>query len=326
MKKILVTGAAGFIGFSFIKSLPKNYNVIGIDNLNAYYDIKLKKDRLKIIKKLKNFRFFKIDLLDYSKLKKIFQKYDFDIVVNLAAQAGVRFSVDHPKEYLNSNLIGFYNILELSKDFKTNHFIYASSSSVYGDSIKFPSKEHHETSKPLSFYAATKKSNEVMAHSFSNIYKMKTTGLRFFTVYGPYSRPDMAPIVFTKNICENKAIRLFNGGELYRDFTYIDYVTSSMLAIINLKFPNKTKVPARIFNIGNGKPVNVRKFLNQIEKYLKIHAKILNKKIPKGDVLKTYSDNNLLINSIRNKPKNIDYKEGIKKFIDWYIHYYRIRN
>ena len=195
MKNILITGVAGFIGYSIANKITKNYTIIGIDNLNSYYDLNLKKDRLKILNKKKNFYFFKIDLLDSNKLNKIFKKYKFSIVINLAAQAGVRYSVEHPEEYLSSNIIGFYNLINLCKTYKIDHLIYASSSSVYGNSNIFPSKKSHNTDQPLSFYAHCKKTNELIAYSFANIYSLPSTGLRFFTVYGPYGRPDMAPMI-----------------------------------------------------------------------------------------------------------------------------------
>ncbi len=323
MKKILVTGAAGFIGYSLIKSLPSNFLIIGIDNLNKYYDVKLKQDRVKNLKQKKNFIFLKIDLNDKKKIIKLFKKYKFEYVVNLAAQAGVRYSVKNPDQYLKSNIIGFFNILKISCEFSVKHFIYASSSSVYGDSDTFPSYEYNQTDSPLSFYAASKKSNEIIAFSFSNIYKIACTGLRFFTVYGPYGRPDMSPMIFASKILKNKKLELYENGNLYRDFTYIDYTVSYIKKIINK--PPYSKIPHRILNIGNKKPVKVLNFLREIENYLENKANIVNKPLPVGDVKKTYADVSKINKIVSIPPKSINYKIGIKKFLDWYTKYYNCK-
>ena len=322
MKNILITGVAGFIGYSVANKITKNYTIIGIDNLNSYYDLNLKKDRLKILNKKKNFYFFKIDLLDSNKLNKIFKKYKFSIVINLAAQAGVRYSVEHPEEYLSSNIIGFYNLINLCKTYKIDHLIYASSSSVYGNSNIFPSKESHNTDQPLSFYAATKKTNELIAYSFANIYSLPSTGLRFFTVYGPYGRPDMAPMIFANKIFANQEIDLFNNGNLFRDFTFIDYAVKYVKKILN-KPPNY-EVPHRILNIGNKNPVKVLDFLKAIEKHSKIKVNFKNKPLPKGDVKKTFSDITKINQLVSSPPKSIKYEEGVKIFIKWYKKYYQI--
>ena len=262
---ILVTGSAGFIGFHLCKKLLSNSknSIIGIDNLNKYYDVNLKKDRIKILNKYKNFSFKKIDLKNLIELKKIFEKYKINYVVHLAAQAGVRHSIKKPRLYFKNNLEAFFNILDLSKDFKVKHFIFASTSSVYGENTKFPLKESYDTNKPISFYAASKKSNEVMAHSYSYIYNLPCTGLRFFTVYGPYGRPDMALFKFTKSIIENKNVELFNNGNHLRDFTYVGDIVDGIFSLI--KKPFKSRIPFKIFNIGNGKSKKLLEYLKEIE-------------------------------------------------------------
>ncbi len=318
--KILITGCAGFIGFHLTKFLTsKKISIIGIDNLNNYYDVNLKKNRLKLLKENKKFTFYKTDILNIQKLNNIVRKNKIKIIVHLAAQAGVRYSIENPKTYHKNNLEGFFNILEISKENKIKHLIFASTSSVYGESSNFPLNENENTSKPLSFYAATKKSNEVMAHSYSYIYKLPCTAVRFFTVYGPYGRPDMALFKFTKNILENRKIELYNNGKHLRDFTYIDDITKGIFSIINK--PNKDKVPYNIFNIGNGKSRKLIDYLFFIEK--KLGKKAIVKKLPlqKGDIIKTHSDIKLLKKFSNYKPK-IDIEEGVSKFIDWFIDYY----
>ena len=322
---ILVTGSAGFIGYNLCLQLlkNKNNNIIGLDNINNYYDINLKKDRTKILKKNKNFKFKKINLLNVKALREIFKNNEIQYVVHLAAQAGVRHSIKKPKIYFKNNLEAFFNILDLSKDFKIKHFLFASTSSVYGDNNKFPLKEIYNTDKPLSFYAATKKSNEVIAHSYSYIYNLPCTGLRFFTVYGPYGRPDMALFKFSKNIIEGKQVELFNNGKHLRDFTYIDDIVNSILLIIRKPFKNNT--PFKIFNIGNGKSKKLLDYLKEIENNLKMNAKIKKMPLQIGDIVKTHSDVSELMKYSNYKPKtNID--KGIKKFIKWYKKYYNINN
>jgi len=317
----LITGAAGFIGFHLTKKfLSKNLSVYGIDNLNSYYDINLKKDRINKLKKNKKFHFFKIDLCEYKKLNNIVKKNNIKIIIHLAAQAGVRKSINNPKIYFKNNLEGFFNILETSRHNKINHLIFASTSSVYGDTSKFPVNEKDNTEKPLSFYAATKKSNEVMAHSYSNIYKLACTGVRFFTVYGPFGRPDMAYFKFTKNIINNRLIQLYNNGKHLRDFTYIDDIVDGIFSII--KKQSKKNIPFEIFNIGNGSPKKIIDYLKYIEKHLNKRARI--KKLPTqlGDVIKTHSSIKKISKFSNYKPKtNIDI--GIKKFIEWYKDYYK---
>lgn len=319
--KILITGCAGFIGFHLSQLFlsQKNINVFGIDNLNHYYDVSLKKDRLKILKDNKKFIFKKIDLIEEQKLDRVFKKNKFDIVINLAAQAGVRNSIINPKDYLESNLIGFFNIINLSRIHKIKHFIFASTSSVYGDSTNFPLKENDDTDKPLSFYAATKKSNEVIAYSYSKIYELPTTGLRFFTVYGPYGRPDMSLFKFVKSIKNNKNIELFNFGKHLRDFTYVDDVTKSILKILKKK--SKNNIPYQILNIGSNNPIKLKFFLKTIEKYLNKKAKIKYLPLQKGDVYKTHA-NIRKLQKISNFTPKTSVESGVKNFVDWFESYY----
>tara|TARA_B110000444_G_scaffold231104_1_gene238839 strand:- start:2149 stop:3120 length:972 start_codon:yes stop_codon:yes gene_type:complete len=321
--KILITGCAGFIGYNLCRKLliENKYKIYGIDNINDYYDVELKKSRIKDLKKnYKHFNFKKVNISNKNLISKLFIKEKFTHVINLAAQAGVRFSIENPLPYVESNLIGFFNILDASRKNKIKHLIFASTSSVYGDSKKFPLKETSNTDKPLSFYAATKKSNEVMAYSYSNIYGLPCTGLRFFTVYGPYGRPDMALFKFTKSIINNDTIELFNQGNHIRDFTYIDDVTTSIVKLIDKA--STQKIPFEIFNIGNSKPEKLKLFLTLIEKTLGINAKVKLLKLQKGDVHKTHADTSKIVKKINYKP-HTKISEGIKKFIDWYINFYK---
>ena len=318
---ILITGVAGFIGYHTAENLlKKNKTIIGIDNLNDYYDISLKKDRLKNLKKKykKNFIFMKIDITNQKKLKNLFKKFKFKAVINLAAQAGVRYSIYKPSVYLDTNINGFFNILDISKNYKIKHFIFASSSSVYGDQKKYPIKETDETSKPLSFYAATKKTNEILAHSYSKIYGMRVSCLRLFTVYGPYGRPDMAPYKFTKAAYEKKTIKVFNNGKHERDFTYVTDVADSIVKLIN-KEPKKTFF--QTINVCSSKTVKLMDFIRLIEKIT--NKKIIKKYIEKqkGDVIKTYGQNKTL-KKLTGKNKFVSIKNGMKKFIDWYTGYH----
>lgn len=335
--KILITGAAGFIGFHVAKRLLSYDDcelLVGLDNLNDYYDIELKKSRKTILEKNEKFLFYKIDLLDDQKLRKIFSYYDFDIVINLAAQAGVRYSIMYPHKYIDSNIKGFLNILECCKDFPIEHLIYASSSSVYGGNKKIPFSENDSVDHPVSLYATTKKANELMAHTYSNLYSIPTTGLRFFTVYGPWGRPDMAYFSFTKNIIEGKPINIFNDGKMMRDFTYIDDIVEGIIKIIN-KVPSGNKkwseltgpqseswAPYRILNIGNNNPIELKDFISAIEKATKKEAICINKPMQMGDVEKTYADISELDKLIGFKPStSID--QGIQKFVLWYKEYYK---
>jgi UDP-glucuronate 4-epimerase len=321
MKKILVTGSAGFIGMHLSLSLLKDYQVIGIDNINNYYDTKLKLDRIKILKKNKNFFFYKCDLKDYKKIYEIFKKKKPDIVINLAAQAGVRYSLEFPRKYLTANIEGFFNILECCKIFKIKKLLYASSSSVYGENIIGPFAENQNTDKPLSIYAFTKKSNELMANVYNHLYNQKCIGMRFFTVYGPWGRPDMALFSFVKSILKKKQIRLYNFGNMIRDFTYIDDVVKYIEKIIklNVKYYNND-----IVNIGNNNPVQLIDFVKVIESNLNIKAKIKFVPKPKSDVYLTHANTRLLKKFTKSKfSTNINI--GIKNFINWYKLYYNFK-
>ena len=336
--KILVTGNAGFIGFHLTsKLLKKGHQVIGIDNINDYYDVKLKKDRLNNletqIKAKNNYKFFKTDLENLNKLEKIFTKYQPELVFHLAAQAGVRYSLIDPFSYVNSNLVGFLNILECCRKFKIKHLIYASSSSVYGGNELFPFKETNSVDHPVSLYAATKKSNELMAHCYSHLFKLPTTGLRFFTVYGPWGRPDMAAIKFAKNILNKKPINIFNNGEMLRDFTFVEDIVESLIKLIkkepkeNKDFkktspdPSSSWAPYRVFNIGNSNPIPLMEFISCLEKELGIKAIKNFLPMQPGDVKSTFADNTSLEKWINFKPRtSID--EGIKIFVKWYKEYY----
>tara|TARA_Y100000589_G_scaffold294696_1_gene300565 strand:- start:827 stop:1858 length:1032 start_codon:yes stop_codon:yes gene_type:complete len=333
---ILVTGAAGFIGSALSKKLLKEgCKVHGLDNVNNYYDQKLKFDRLKDVENVneKNWDFSQISITDKRALDNLFEKEKFKIVVNLAAQAGVRYSIENPYAYLDSNVIGFMNILEAAKNYKVQNLIYASSSSVYGSSQNIPFKENQCVSSPVSFYAATKSSNELFAHSYSHLYGIPTIGLRFFTVYGPWGRPDMAPMIFTKSIFENKRINIFNYGNMNRDFTYIDDVVESIFrccskpANYQQEIKNKKIVPElspsshKIFNVGNSHPINLNEFVKTIEKYTGFTANKNLCEIQKGDVHTTYADTDLLEKWTGYKPTTT-LNCGIKRFVDWYVNYY----
>lgn len=321
-KKVLITGVAGFIGFHLAKKLiKKKYQIIGIDNLNNYYDKTLKLDRLKIIKK--KIKFYKIDIINYKKLKYLFKKHKPDIVLHLAAQAGVRYSLKYPKKYINVNIKGFFNVLELSKIFNVEHFLFASSSSVYGKNKQTPFKENHDTSSQTNIYGVTKKTNEIMAHSFSHLFNMKCTALRFFTVYGPWGRPDMALFTFTKNILNNKKIKIFNYGNMMRDFTFIDDAVNYVFNIIKSK-KNKNKKIFEIFNIANSSPIGILKFIKIIEFHLNKKAKIEKTQYLKTEMLKTHADSKKIKKNFF-KVKETSLKLGIKKFILWYKNHYKYK-
>lgn len=320
---ILITGCAGFIGFSYcLKELNKRskLKIIGLDNINNYYDVKLKKDRLKILSKFKNFKFVKCDISNYSVLKKIVKNYKVNKILHLAAQAGVRYSIFNPDVYFESNLKGFYNVLKVAQENKVKHFVFASTSSVYGVKKKYPISEKDNTDNPLSFYAATKKCNEILAYSFSNIHKLPCTGLRFFTVYGPYGRPDMALFKWTRAMINNSKLDLYNNGNHYRDFTYIDDVCEYIDKIV--KKPPKLKIPYQVFNIGNSKPHKITKMINSLKYFLKIkRPKIKLKPMQTGDVHKTHADSKK-IEKYTYKKDRIELNIGIKNFVDWYKIYF----
>ena len=316
--KILITGCAGFIGYHLSKSLLNNSDKIyGIDNLNKYYDVSLKKNRL-INLKSKNFFFNKLDIKNYKKLRNFFKNNKFDIVYHLAAQAGVRYSINNPNEYFDNNLKGFFNILECCKEFKVKNLIFASTSSVYGKKNIFPLNEKLSTDSPLSFYAATKKCNEIMAYSYSEIYGLKCTAIRFFTVYGPLGRPDMALFKFSNSIKKNKNLDLYNYGKHTRDFTYIDDVVKYLIKFKKHKKNKKFDV----FNICSNNPVSLIKYLNIIEKNFNKKAKIKKVNLQKGDVIKTHGDNS----KIKKKLGQIQFTSieiGVNKFISWFKNYKR---
>ena len=316
---ILVTGAAGFIGFHTCLSLLTKHKVFGLDNLNNYYDVNLKKSRLNILKKNKDFEFLKTDIQNKN-LHNKFKRIKLDIIINLAAQAGVRHSLKDPFSYIDSNILGQINLLEFAKKIKIKKFIYASSSSVYGGNKKMPFSVKHRVDKPISLYAASKKSTELLAECYSHLFKIKCIGLRFFTVYGPWGRPDMATFIFTKKILENKKINIFNYGNMKRDFTYIDDIVKGIKGAVNLKGDYKHK----IYNLGNNKPEDLKKFISIIEKNLKVKAKRNLLPIQPGDVAKTSANIDESKRELNFNPKtSID--EGIPKFIEWYKQYYKIK-
>ena len=335
--KIFVTGSSGFIGFHLSKKLlEKGHTVHGFDSMNKYYDVKIKKARLKILKKYKKFFFTKNKLENKKILNHTILKFKPTIIIHLAAQAGVRYSIENPKAYMDSNIIGTYNIIELSKKINIKHLLIASSSSVYGANQKLPFTEVDKTETQLSIYASTKKSTESIAHSYSNIWKTPITMLRFFTVYGPWGRPDMALFKFTKGIINKKKIDIYNNGRMYRDFTYIDDIVNGITGLIN-KPPNLNQLgkikndslspvaPFRIINIGNTKKVFLLDFINELEKQLGKKAKRNYMSMQMGDVKITVS-NTKLIRKITNYNPKTNYKTGIKKFLEWYLFYYKINN
>lgn len=335
-KKILVTGAAGFIGFHVADKLCKsNWQVIGLDNLNNYYEVSLKEDRLRLLLAHENFKFHKLDLVDREAIKNLFAKEKFDFIVHLAAQAGVRYSLQNPYSYVDSNLSGFLNILEGCRHNPVEHLIYASSSSVYGANTKMPFSVHDNVDHPVSLYAATKKANELMAHTYSNLYKIPTTGLRFFTVYGPWGRPDMALFLFTRKIAEGKPIDVYNHGKMKRDFTYIDDIVDGIVKLIpvipepnpnwNGEHPDSATSFAcyRLYNIGNNQPVELLRFIEVIENALKKKAIINYMPMQPGDVPSTYADVDDLMDAVGFKPST-PIEEGIGKFVGWFREYYKM--
>ncbi|SHH47112.1 NAD-dependent epimerase [Clostridium grantii] len=334
--KILMTGAAGFIGFHLSTLLlDHDYQVIGIDNLNDYYDPKLKENRLKQLQTNNNFIFHKVDLKDKSDIDNIFENYKPDYVINLAAQAGVRYSITNPYAYVDSNLIGFMNILEACRNYPVKHLLYASSSSVYGGNKVAPFSTNHNVDHPVSLYAATKKSNELMAHTYSHLYNIPTTGLRFFTVYGPWGRPDMAYFSFTNNILEDKTINVFNHGKMERDFTYVDDIVEGIYKLLPLAPKSNEEwdevkddlsssfAPYKIYNIGNNQPVQLEKFISVLEDKLDKKAVKNYMDMQPGDVLRTYADVSDLEKDIDFKPST-SIEDGLGKFVEWYKEYYKI--
>lgn len=334
-KNILVTGSAGFIGSALsIKLIKLGKNVIGLDNHNNYYDTKLKDDRVKKIKNYKNYIHFKKDLNNKNFINKIFDKYKPEIVINLAAQAGVRYSIENPSSYIDSNVVGFLNILEACRNYKVKHLVYASSSSVYGLNTSIPFYESDNTNHPISLYGASKKTNEIMAHSYSYLFNLPTTGLRFFTVYGPWGRPDMALQKFAKKIMEGKTIDIFNKGNHSRDFTYIDDVVECIIRVskkpakANNKWLGKnpdsssSSAPWAIYNIGNNRPINLLKYIRLLEKFLGKKTKKKYLPLQPGDVPDTWSNMNKFIEKFDYMPQ-VTVEEGIRNFSDWFIKYYK---
>lgn len=348
--KILVTGAAGFIGQAVsLKLLESGDEVVGIDNINSYYDVQLKYHRLSLlgINKIPkteviqsdlypNFKFIQMDIKNYSRLESLFNSYRFDYVCNLAAQAGVRYSIKNPRSYINSNLVGFFNIIELCRHYSIKHLVYASSSSVYGLNANVPFSEQSSIAHPASLYAATKKSNELIAHSYSSLFHIPTTGLRFFTVYGPYGRPDMSPFLFTDAILKGKPIKIFNHGDMLRDFTYIADITEGIARVLK-KIPFSTEnwdpvhpdpscslAPYRIFNIGNSQPIKLMDFIEEIEKACGKEAKKEFLPMQPGDVYQTNADTTLLNKEIGYKPATPLFR-GITAYVEWHKNYYCIK-
>ena len=317
--RVLVTGCAGFIGFHVAKKLLANGNVvIGIDNLNNYYDISLKNKRLKILKKFKKFKFKKIDICNSTKLNSVFKQNKIQNIIHLAAQAGVRYSLMRPKSYINSNIKGFFNIIECCRYYGVVKLLYASTSSVYGNQKKFPLKEDFNTDNPIQLYAATKKSNELMAKAYSHLFNFQTIGMRFFTVYGPWGRPDMALFKFTKKILSNREIEIYNYGNHIRDFTYIDDVTE---IIFRLNKTKKIKKNSEIFNIGNSNPVKLIDYIHQIEKSLNKRAKKKYLPLQAGDNKKTHSNTKKLRKILNYRPK-VNFRVGVNNFVKWYRDHY----
>ncbi len=335
---ILVTGAAGFIGFHLSQKLcDLDFSVIGLDNLNPYYEVTLKESRLHLLLRNKKFKFYKDELTDKQAVDSLFAQNEIDYVVNLAAQAGVGHSITHPYAYLESNMHGFLNILEACRNYKPKHLIYASSSSVYGANRSMPFSTRDNVDHPLALYAASKKANELMAHAYSNLYNLPTTGLRFFSAYGTYGRPDMALFIFTKAILEGRAINVYNHGKMRRDFTYVDDIVEGIVRLLpkiptqNEKWdalhpdPSTSFAPYKLFNIGNNQSVELLYFIEVLEN--KLGKKAVKNFLPlqEGDVLESKADITDLENEIGFKPST-SIEDGISKFVDWYLEYYKINN
>jgi UDP-glucuronate 4-epimerase len=334
MSKILVTGAAGFIGSHLChRLLADDHNVIGLDNLNDYYDVRLKEDRVRRLEGQPNFRFIKLDLVNRKDLSALFDRERFDRVAHLAAQPGVRYSLENPRAYIDSNIVGFANILEDCRHNEIQHLVYASSSSVYGANESVPFSVHDNVDHPLSLYAASKKANELMAHTYSHLYNLPTTGLRFFTVYGPWGRPDMAYFLFTRAILEGKPIDVYNYGKMRRDFTFIDDIVEGVARVLEQPAasnpdwdgrqpdPATSRAPWRVYNIGNNNPVELEEFIQTIEDALGVKAKRNMMPIQPGDMLETFADIDSLIEQVDFRPTT-SIKEGIRAFVEWYRDYY----
>jgi UDP-glucuronate 4-epimerase len=334
MSKILVTGAAGFIGSHLChRLLVDGHSVIGLDNLNDYYDVRLKEDRVRRLEGQPDFRFIKMDLVNRKDLSALFDRERFDCVAHLAAQPGVRYSLENPRAYIDSNIVGFANILEDCRHNEIQHLVYASSSSVYGANESVPFSVHDNVDHPLSLYAASKKANELMAHTYSHLYNLPTTGLRFFTVYGPWGRPDMAYFLFTRAILEGESIDVFNYGKMRRDFTYIDDIIEGVIRVLEQPAasnpdwdgkqpdPATSRAPWRVYNIGNNNPVELEEFIQTIEEALGVTAKRNMMPIQPGDMLETFADIDSLIEQVDFRPTT-SIKEGIRIFVEWYRDYY----
>ena len=335
-KTVLITGSSGFIGFHLSKLLlDEGWKVIGIDSLTNYYDVNLKKNRQSVLDQQSNFFCYNECINEKDILEKICKKHQPDVIVHLAAQAGVRFSIDNPRSYVDANLLGTFNVLEVSRMLKLKHLLVASTSSVYGANNVMPFDELQKCDTPLSFYAATKKANELMAHSYSHLYKIPSTGMRFFTVYGPWGRPDMALMLFTKAILESKPIKIFNHGKMLRDFTYIDDVIDAVIKLIDKPPESKKTIgtntesyetyttPARILNIGNNNPIDLLKFIKILENELDIQAIKIFEEMQPGEVEITYADIKNIQNLINYEPST-SLKTGIKNFVQWYKNFYKV--
>lgn len=335
---VLVTGAAGFIGYHLSKRLlEEGFSVTGVDNLNSYYDVNLKKSRLEILEKSEEFAFVRLDISELKGLEAIFQKREFDVVVNLAAQAGVRYSLENPHAYVESNVVGFVNLLECCRRYNVKHLLFASSSSVYGANRQMPFSVSHNVDHPVSLYAATKKSNELMAHVYAHLYQLPCTGLRFFTVYGPWGRPDMAYFLFTKAILEGEPIKVFNHGRMKRDFTYIDDIVEGVVRVMDRQpvansswseqmenpDPGNSWARYKIYNIGNNRPVELIKFIETIEHTLGIKAKKEFCDMQPGDVQATCADIDDLMEDVGFTPE-VPLEIGIERFVSWYRTYYKV--
>ena len=331
---VLVTGVAGFIGFHLAKRLLQDgCQVVGIDNMNPYYEVTLKEARLEKLKNKSAFSFYNLDLSDRKQLADVFDEMGFDVAVNMAAQAGVRYSIENPHAYVDSNLVGFVNLLECCRHQQVKHLVFASSSSVYGANTKMPFSVHHNVDHPVSLYAATKKANELMAHTYSHLYQLPCTGLRFFTVYGPWGRPDMALFLFTKAILEDKPIHVFNNGQMQRDFTYIDDIIEGVVRVMgklpeanpgwdgDAPDPGTSSAPYKVYNIGNNNPVELIKFIEVIESVLGKKARKEFMDMQPGDVAATYADVDDLMADVGFKPAT-PIETGIKRFAEWFKEFY----